>query len=170
MAIDKQAARSLRDLIMQLEIHPPVVGHLRVIPSMSLESIAQVQALEEAVSKLPQAAPTIEHMFHAGMYARTVRLERDMVITGALVKLATVLIVSGNVIVYVDGEAYELDGYHVFAAQSNRKQAFVAKESTWITMIFPTSARSVVDAEMEFTDETNKLSPFVEHNVIVTGE
>lgn len=155
---------------MQLEIHPPVIGHLCVIPSMSAKAIAQVRDLETAASKLPQADPTIEHMFHAGMYSRTVKLERDMVITGALVKLATLLIVSGHVIVYIDGEAYDLEGYHVFAAQSNRKQAFVAKDPTWITMIFPTSARTVVDAEIEFTDETDKLSPFVKHNITVTGE
>ena len=46
---------------------------------------------------------------------------------------------------------------HVLAGQPGRKQAFVAHAETWLTMSFKTEARTVAEAEAEFTDEAEHL-------------
>ena len=92
---------------------------------------------------------------------------------GALIKVATVLIASGDFTVYLGEEVVELSGYHVFAASAGRKQAFIARTDTYLTMIFKTGVKSVSEAEEEFTDEFAMLSSrridAVNH-VVMTGE
>lgn len=134
-----------------------VVAIQDIISSMSLESIEKVRSLETEAMKLPQTHIETTHTFHAGLYARTVKIPSGVVITGALIKIPTVLIVSGNVIMLTDGEPKELSGYHVFSASSGRKQAFVAITDTYLTMLFSTNAKSIGEAEREFTDEVDLL-------------
>ena len=128
-----------------------------VIPAMSETALAKVRALESLAACQPQQAIDTAHLFHAGLYARTIRIPAGVMITGALIKIPTVLIVSGDVVIYLDGEARELHGYHVFAASAGRKQAFVALADTDMTMLFPTEAKTVEAAEQAFTDETDLL-------------
>ena len=106
---------------------------------------------------LPQQPIATSHLFHAGMYARSIDLPAGVVLTGALIRIATLLIISGDVIMYVDGAARELHGYHVIAASAHRKQVFVALCDTQMTMLFPTRAKTVAQAEDEFTGEADLL-------------
>lgn len=127
------------------------------IPSMSDDAVAKVSAFEDYALQLPQVEIRTSHAFHAGMYARTIMLPAGTVLTGALIKIATVLIVSGDVTAYIGGETIDFNGYHVLPADEHRKQAFVAHSDTYLTMIFPTGAATIEDAENEFTDEAHKL-------------
>lgn len=127
------------------------------IPAMSLDAVAQVRRLETAARQLPQVHVDTEHLFHAGMYARTVMVPAGTMLTGALIKIATLLIVSGHAFMHTDGEPVEVKGYATFAASAGRKQAFVAITDTFLTMVFPTTAVLVSDAESEFTDEVDLL-------------
>lgn len=125
---------------------------------MSQDAIDKVRRLESSLLDLPQATPETDHLFHAGMYARTVRIPAGAVMTGALIKLATILIVSGDCTVFTGGgESLELTGYHILSGQPGRKQAFIAHTETHLTMIFQTDARTVAEAEDEFTDESGML-------------
>jgi len=108
-------------------------------------------------------------MFHAGMYARTIRVPEGVVVTGVLVKIPTVLVVHGHADVLTDRGWRSTDGYRVFAGSSLRKQVFVARSSVEMTMLFPTQARTVEEAEREFTEEYEKLSHFAADEVLVTG-
>lgn len=139
----------------------PTGGKLAVsenrIPAMSEAAIAKVYRLEDFAKKMPQVDIETSHAIHGGMYARTIIVPAGVMLTGALVKIATTLIINGDVVMYIDGEAKELHGYHVFAASANRKQAFVAQTDTYITMIFPTNAKTVEEAEEQFTDEAHLL-------------
>lgn len=128
-----------------------------VILPMSFDGIEKVRQLEAEAMNMPQENVETIHTFHAGIYARTVKIPAGVVITGVLVKIPTLLIVSGNVVMFSDKEPRELNGYHVFSAFSGRKQAFVAKSETYLTMLFPTKAETVEEAEAEFTDETHLL-------------
>lgn len=128
----------------------------KIIP-MTSTAIKKVYALEDIILKMPQVDIEIDHVFHAGMYARTVMIPAGVVLTGALIKIPTLLIVQGNVIVYIGGESKEFIGYHVIQGGANRKQAFFAKEDTMLTMIFPTNAATIDEAENEFTNEVNML-------------
>lgn len=100
---------------------------------------------------------TMEHHLHAGMYARTCRLAANQVIVSVLIKIPTLLIVNGDCIVLAGEEWRELKGYNVIETRSKRKQIYVTRGPTEITMIFPTSAMFVEEAEAEFTDEAHSL-------------
>jgi hypothetical protein len=85
-------------------------------------------------------------------------IPKGVLLTGALIKISTLLIISGEVIVYIDSKPVKLSGYNVFPAASKRKQAFLAITDTYLTMIFKTNSRSTQEAEEEFTDESHLLS------------
>lgn len=143
------------------------------IPPMSAAGVDQVRKLDMILRPLPQVDIETDHVIHAGVYARTIEIKAGTVLTGALIKIATTLIVSGDCVVYVDGEAIELRGYHVLAAAAGRKQAFVARGDTWLTMLFATKAKSVLQAEQEFTDESAQLfsrRPECRNSITITEE
>jgi len=142
------------------------------IPSMSTTSISKVRELEAHALNSPQIDIGTNHVIHAGVYARTIVIPAGCMITGALIKIATLLIVQGDIIMYIGGESIELTGYNVIPASANRKQAFLAKTETHMTMLFPSNAKSIQDAEMEFTDEidmliSNKNSS--NNTIVITG-
>ena len=78
-------------------------------------------------------------------------------LTGALIKIATLLIAHGDVEVFIGDSTLELNGYNVLPASANRKQAFMTKSETHLTMVFPSQAKTVEEAENEFTDEVDAL-------------
>lgn len=143
------------------------------IPAMSEVAIDNVRQLEAYTSKVPQTEIPTTHVFHAGVYARTIKIPAGVILTGALIKIATLLIAEGDYIVYIGNESVARSGYHVFAASAGRKQAFIANTDTYLTMIFATDTKSVEEAEDQFTDEADRLSSrrvdAVNH-IIITGE
>jgi hypothetical protein len=143
------------------------------IQAMSQSSIDKVQALEDQVRLVQQETIKTTHVIHAGVYARTVFIPAAMVMTGVVIKVPTTLIVQGDVMVYMgDDGAVRMRGYNVLAASANRKQAFITIEDTTLTMIFATQAKSVEQAEREFTDQFDLLmSRHGGENVVtITGE
>lgn len=148
------------------------VPHSR-LPAISAEGIAQVRQLESALLEGPEIQIATEHLIHGGMYARTIRIPAGRVLTGALIKIATVLVVRGDVTVSTDGDSIRLTGYNVVPASAGRKQAFVTHCDTEMTMLLPTAARTVEEAEENFTDETNLLvsrKTQDRDSVVITGE
>lgn len=127
------------------------------LPMMTDDAIDKVRVFENCALQFPQVDIRTAHTFHAGIYARTIMIPAGTVLTGALIKIATVLIVSGDVTVYIGDETIDLYGYHVLSASAHRKQAFVAHTDTYLTMVFSTKATTVEEAEEEFTDEAHKL-------------
>lgn len=127
------------------------------ISAMSDEAIRKVQDLERLNTMLPQVAIDTHHALHAGMYARTIRIPAGVMLTGAKIKIPTVLILSGDAEVYTGDKSVRLTGYHVITADAGRKQAFLAYADTYLTMLFPTDAQTVAQAENEFTDEADSL-------------
>lgn len=144
----------------------------RLVP-MAPEAIDKVRRLEANLKEMPQVAIRTEHLIHGGMYARTIRIPAGAVLTGALIKLATVLIVSGECTVFTGGDTLELRGYHVIPASAGRKQVFLAHVDTDLTMLFPSGAASVEQAEAEFTDEAHLLLSCQiadQDSITITGE
>lgn len=129
-----------------------------VIQAMSPPAIQKVRRLEQLNALRPQVDIRIEDTLHAGMYARTAYIPAGVLITGALIKVATILIVSGDVVAYGERGAAQYVGYHVIPAEAGRKMAFYALQETALTMLFPTNAKTVDEAEAEFTDETDLLT------------
>lgn len=141
------------------------------IQAMSNDSLARVEALEECMLDLPQLELTTEHVIHGGMYARTIVIPAGVAITGVLIEVPTMVIVQGDASVMVNDGDVRLTGYNIIPASKGRKQAFVAHEDTAVTMIFATQAKTVEEAENEFTNDAARLmSRTSSNNVIITGE
>lgn len=137
-----------------------------------MSDLAAIHEVQNWMLALPQVSLLTEHILHGGMYCRTVRLKANTVITGALIKVPTILVVCGHAKV-LTGEGWtEIHGYNVFAASAPRKQVFVALGDVVITAVFPTKATTVEQAEQEFTDEAELLqSRTIGDNIVtVTGE
>ena len=141
------------------------------LPAMTLRTVANVRDLEKLNLQLPQTRISTHHLFHAGMYARSIIIPEGVLLTGALIKRATILILSGDATVATGEDAPRLTGYHVLPASAHRKQAFLAHADTHLTMLFPTAAQDVRSAEDEFTDEGDLLFSRNGENIVnVTGE
>lgn len=139
-------------------LFPASIASIVPLPPMSVDAVASVRRLEWESLKLPQVDISTDHVLHAGMYARTVVIPAGVVITGAEIKIPTVLIINGDTLVYGEDGPIRFTGYHVTLGDVGRKQAFYALADTHLTMLFPTAAKTVEEAEMEFTDEYEKLS------------
>lgn len=147
-------------------------GHSE-IAAMSEKSIARTAEIEAEQRKSNnQIGLKTQHFFHGGIYRRVVLLPKGAEMVGALIKIPTTVIVIGDVFVWID------DGWcnivnSVLTAGAMRKQRFFANEDTYIHMLFPTSARTVEEAEREFTSEFgNLLSRRIDagEETIITGE
>lgn len=135
-----------------------LVAERASLPAMDADAIDKVRALEVQAMAQQQVEIETMHLIHAGLYQRTIKIPAGVMLTGALVKIATTLIVSGDCIVYIGGETIRLTGYHTLPASAGRKQAFVAVTDTFLTMSFATDATSVEQAEEQFTDEVHLLA------------
>jgi hypothetical protein len=147
--------------------------HNNSLPSMNEEAINKVRILESVSSQLPQIEIKTSHILHGGMYARTILIPAGTLLTGALIKIATMLIIQGDIVVYIGEDTLNLVGYHIVPAGANRKQAFYARLDTWLTMIFSTDAKTIEIAEDEFTNEANLLISRKDpssNQIVITGE
>lgn len=145
----------------------------RILP-MTPAAIEKVRALEDVLATLPdQVTCDTWHVLHGDMYARTIRIPAGVMLTGALIKVPTMLVINGDVTVYANDQEIRATGYHVVPASAGRKQAFMAHADTDLTMIFASLAGSVHEAEEEFTDEADRLMSRQEGSVNyvnITGE
>jgi hypothetical protein len=140
---------------------------------MADHAVEAVRRLEGLAIQQPQVPIRTAHVIHGGMYARTIFLPAGVMITGALIKIATLLVVQGEALVYVGGdEPLRLAGHNVLPASAGRKQVIVALADLSITMVFPTAATTVEEAERQFTDEVNLLASHRDNlnHVTITGE
>ena len=146
-----------------------VAAHGR-ITAMTPEAIDRVRDLEAVLLDLPQVEIATEHVLHGGMYARTICIPAGVALTGVFIRVPTILVFDGHATLN-GGE--ELAGYHVIAASANRRQAFIARADTRLTMVFATDSSSIEEAEDQFTDEVHLLfsrKPGAVNRINITGE
>lgn len=127
------------------------------VPATTPETLALLDRVEARMRAMPQVDVKTEHILHAGMYARTVRLEANVAIMSVLIKVPTILTVNGKCRVFAGQRWHDFDGYRVLPAEAGRKMAYVALSPTEITMVFPSKAKTVEEAENEFTDDAEML-------------
>lgn len=125
------------------------------------EDLANVRKAEAFLLALPhdvECPMRTSHFLFAGMYVRTLFVPAGIVFTGARVNPETVMVVSGDVKLSVgDGSVRTLIGYNVLRCASKRKQLFEALTDASITIMYPSKARTLAEAEREFTDEWAEL-------------
>lgn len=138
---------------------------------LTTEQLDRAFKLEAEVLQLPQIDIETDHVLHAGMYSRTIKIPEQAVVTGSLMKINTILILNGDILVSAGDDTIRMTGHHVLTGLAGRKTSVLALKETFATMIFPTSARTVEEAEREFTDEADKLfSRQGRNNIRITGE
>lgn len=145
---------------------------IAALPATRPDLIEKIAELEKSlIGHEPVEVPT-EHLIHGGMYARTVIVPKDMVFTSVLIKRPTVVIVVGSAAVLAGVDWLELEGYNVIPASAGRKQVFVSRSPVIITMLFPTQARTVEEAERQFTDQADELLSRRQNanRVVITNE
>lgn len=126
---------------------------------------ARIQELAAIGSKDPAPTPPTYHLLHAGLYVRSLMIPAGHVLTGVRIRIPTVLVLEGDCTVTGGDDVRRLSGFHVIAGAADRQQAYEAHIDTFLAMMFATSARTVEDAEREFTDEADRL--FSRHGVNV---
>lgn len=142
------------------------------LPSMNEQALDKVYNFEELNLQNTQIDIETSHLIHGGMYARTIFIPGGTVLTGALIKVPTVLIICGHTLVYTGDETIEFSGYNVIQASAGRKQVFWTRSDVHLTMIFPSNFKTVKDLEYEFTDESDILMSNSSDNnkIVITGE
>jgi len=147
----------------------PVIRELLPTSPEALDRIYKEQ--ERLLPSLDVPVQT-DHVLHGGMYSRTVTLAPGVELVGALIRKATLVITVGEANVLVNENWESIRGYRVFPASAGRKQIFIAKSALIITMVFPTAAKSVKEAEEEFTVESELLLSRRQdcNSVTITGE
>ena len=148
------------------------------VPALALtpaskETLDKIQIVHEALLQVADVEVTTEHVLHGGMYIRTLRREAGIVSVGSLIKRPTILIVNGSASVWSGDGWTQLEGYNVIPGSAGRKQIFVTRGPVEMTMIFPTQARTVEEAETEVFAEAELLmshSDGSRDTITITGE
>jgi hypothetical protein len=73
----------------------------------------------------------------------------------------------------VDGKRVDLDGYNVIPGMAGRKSLSVTRGEVEMTMIFPTSATTVEEAENEIFAEADQLMSRKDGSrdtIVITGQ
>ena len=97
------------------------------------------------------------HFLHAGCYVRTCLIKQGGMIGSALIKVPTVVIISGCIVASNGEDRTVYSGYKILKGSAFRRAVWCALEDTYITMFFATNAKNVADATKEFTDEWESL-------------
>lgn len=143
------------------------------IPAMSDNGVAAVRELEIHILNCPQEPIHTDHVLHGGMYFRSMKLLAGVLMTSVLIKIPTTLIIQGDVSMFVDeDQPLRISGYNVLPASPHRKVAILAHEDTHMTMMFPTPAETVDEAEQWFTDEVVLLMSNKDkdmNSILITG-
>ena len=128
------------------------------IPAVPQHLLEKLNKLESAIRPYENTFQVeMEHVLHAGMYARTSRIAPGMLAINILIKVPTVVIFHGHGWFLVGEKWQEYEGYNVVPAESGRKNICITLEETEITMIFPTNAKTIEEAENEMSDEAENL-------------
>lgn len=127
------------------------------LPPCTPEALEKLKSIEKQLLDMPQVSIETEHHLHAGVYSRTIRIPAGVAVSGVMIKCATQLIISGHVRLTCGDKVVELKGFHVLNGTPGRKQIAYALEETFCTMLFATKAKTVEEAEEEFTDEADRL-------------
>ena len=152
----------MSDLAVQFPCLPPTL----------VEVLDKLNLAQEKLLSADQVPIKTDHVIHGGLYSRTITMPPDVVLIGALIKVPTIVITVGSALVLSGSDWATIDGYQVLPASAKRKQVFISRGPLIITMIFPTSAKTVEDAEAEFTNECELLLSRRQdlNTVTITGE
>ena len=122
------------------------------LPALGMRQ--KVQALQNAISQLPQYEPPTEHMFHGGMYCRQVWRPAGCTIVGKIHKKEHFyLIVSGTVAITTDEGVKSVTGPTLLCSKPGTKRAVYAETDALCMTFHVVDAKTIDDAEQELVEE-----------------
>lgn len=122
----------------------------------------KVDALQSAVSELPQYQPKTDHYFHAGMYCRSVYRDAGVLVVGAVHKKEHFYVIASGVVLITDGEnePRQVTGPAVIQSFPGTKRAVLSITPTTCLTFHICEATTVEAAEAELVQsEASKYLP-----------
>jgi hypothetical protein len=126
------------------------------VPSL-MASPEAVRELELFTLAMPQVEIKTEHLVHGGMYARTIFIPAGTLLTGAMMNVDNICVMSGDISVTTDEGTVRMTGFHIVPASAGFKRAGFAHADTYWTTLMPTDKTDVSEIEDEMTDESDML-------------
>lgn len=100
---------------------------------------ARVENLETALLGVPQVDCPIRHHFAPGIYAREITIPKGTVLTGAIHKRESLVVLSaGRLRLVTDGGTVEISAPHTMTCKAGAKNAALAMEDSVWTNFFAT--------------------------------
>jgi hypothetical protein len=125
--------------------------------AIAKDELEKIRQFEQRLLAMPQVDMETASLIHGEMYARTIFIPANTVLTGTLTNLDNICIVSGDISVTTDDGMRRLIGYHVLPANKGYKRVGYAHRDTYWTTIIHTKAEVVEVAEDEMTSESHLL-------------
>lgn len=120
----------------------------------SQASREQVEALQKALSAMPQVELPTEHIFHGGMYCRQVFRPAGAVIVGKVHKREHFyMVVFGTVAITTDDGVQTVTGPEMFACKPGTKRAVYALTDAMCMTIHRADATTVEEVEPELVED-----------------
>lgn len=119
-----------------------------------LAKVADVQRLQDEISKHPQYEPPTAHIFHGGMYCRQVWRPAGCVIVGKVHKKEHFyMVVSGTVRVTTDHGVETVTGPVLLCSKPGTKRAVYAETDALCMTIHRADSDNVEDVESELVED-----------------
>ena len=125
--------------------------------------------MEEIAERLRPHAVTdggfrLSEELHAGCYVRTLKAPKDMVLVSDVIRCDTVLIVDGDCIFTDTDKAVRIKGRKVLLGARGRQSLIRTLSDTYLTMIFATNAKTIEEAQAQFSADPSRLTKFPREN------
>ena len=128
----------------------------------------RVEALQAAISEMPQYEPETKHTFYGGMYCREVWRPAGAIVVGKIHKKEHFyLIVSGTVAITTDEGVKSVTGPYLICSKPGTKRAVYAETDALCMTFHVVSAATIEEAEIELVEDDDN-SMFVIGNKIKT--
>jgi hypothetical protein len=114
----------------------------------------KVEALQAAVSQMPQYEPITKHTFHGGMYCREVFRHAGVLVVGKVHKKEHFyLIVGGTVAITTDEGVQFVTGPKLLCSKPGTKRAVYAETDALCMTFHRVESDNVEDAEAELVED-----------------
>ena len=118
---------------------------------------AKVEALQDAMTDMPQVECPIRHFFAPGLYAREMTIPKGVTAVGAGHKTKHLTTISkGRILMMTDDGVMEITAPYTAISQAGIKRAAYALEDTVMTCYHPTDETDLDKLAVQLTDCTTQ--------------
>lgn len=124
---------------------------MEVVPAFMRK---KVDALQAALSTLPQYEPKTTHYFHGGMYCREVWRDANVLVVGAVHRKEHFYVIASGIALITDGDAEpkRVTGPAVIRSNPGTKRAVLSLTPLTCLTFHVCEAKTVAEAEAELVE------------------